>query len=165
MDPVNAYDVRSVAEMRGEDDAESAELQSMLNDARSYVGGFKWCHGIVEEFWGLGIGGIVSVFLFRILPEVGVDEWLWVISGDLPCAYIVLDSARSPLQALEIYCCLMEGWIRAVRSQSHIDEEFPVLATASLENATMLEKRIEFLRRDIISRCNDKPERKATLIS
>ncbi|MDC3961311.1 hypothetical protein [Polyangium jinanense] len=148
---VDRSTIRPTTEMRGEDDAETSELQVMLETARSYVTSFGWCDGIEEEFFGLGIGGIVGVFLFRIRPVGAIDEWLWVIAGDLPSAYLVTDRAASPTEALEVYCELMEDWIRVVRRGGDLRDAFPVLAEPNPTNADLLERRVVFLRNRIIT--------------
>ncbi|MDI1452115.1 hypothetical protein [Polyangium sp. 6x1] len=142
--------LQPTTQMRGEDDDETRELQATLQEARTYLASFTWCAGIEEEFFGLGIGGIVAVFLFRIRRVGATDEWLWVIAGDLPSAYLVTDRAASPTQALEVYCELMEDWIRAVRRGGNLRDVFPVQANPSSANADLLEKRILFLRGKII---------------
>jgi len=146
--------VRAIREMRGEDDAETDELRQMLHEAREYIDGFPWCAAIEEELFGLGIGGVIGVFLFRIRPVGAVDEWLWVIVGDLPHAYLVTDRASSPTRALEVYCELMEDWIRAVRQGDDLRMVFPVMAPPTSMNADLLERRIAFLRNEIIPSCS-----------
>jgi hypothetical protein len=136
-------------QIRGEDDNETRQLQAALEEARSYITSFPWCTNIEEEFFGLGIGGVVAVFLFHIRPRGTVDQWLWVITGDLPSAYLVTDRATAPVQALEVYCELMADWIRAVR-QGNPRDVFPVLAESTAENADLLERRVALLRTQII---------------
>lgn len=142
--------VKPVSDMRGEDEEETSELGEMLRDARDYLTRFAWCAGIEEEYFGLGIGGIVAVFLFRIQPIGEADEWLWVVVGDLPSAYIVTDRAPSPGKALAVYCELMEDWIDALRSGGDMRRVFPVNASPSAEHADQLEKRIALLRKKIL---------------
>lgn len=136
--------------MVGEDDDETCQLRETLEEARTYLSGFGWCRGIRDEFFGLGVGGVVAVFLFCIEPAAGVDEWLWVISGDLPSAYLVIDKAKTPSRALELYCDMMEDWAKAVRSGEDVGGVFPVSAAATAENAALLERRISFLRKEVV---------------
>ncbi|MRG97254.1 hypothetical protein [Polyangium spumosum] len=147
---VDRSKVQPITDMRGEDDAETNELQAMLRAARDYMARFPWCAAIEEEHFGLGIGRVVGVFLFRIRPVGAIDEWLWVIVGDVPMAYLVTDRASSPTQALEVYCELMDDWIRAVRGSGDLHEAFPVSAMPTPANADSLEKRVEFLRKKVI---------------
>lgn len=76
---------------------------------------------------------------------------MWVVVGDLPTAYLVVEPEDSPAQALERYCDLMEQWIASVRD-GQLSEVFPVSAEPTLENADALEKRIAFLLAEIIPR-------------
>ena len=147
---VDRSKLKPITRMRGEDDDETRELQAALQDARSYITSFTWCAGIEEEFFGLGVGGVVAVFLIRIRPVGKIDEWLWVIVGDLPLAYLVTDKAASPTRALEVYCEFMEDWVRAVRQGGDFQEVYPVMAEPTSANADLLQQRIVFLRSEMI---------------
>lgn len=136
--------------MTGDDEQETTELRELLDAARTYIRGQKWCHSTKGEYFGLGIGGVVGVFLFELAVDPGVDELLWVVCGDLPSAHIVTDCAPTPTAALEVYCDLMDAWIDAARKGLSLAEAFPVPVDANHENAALLEKRIVFLRREVI---------------
>lgn len=125
-------------------------LQAALEEAKAYIKGFPWCHSINEGLYGLGVGGVVAVFLFEITADAGVDDRLWVVCGDLPSAYLVADSAPTPCQALERYCELIDAWIIAVRRKEGLSEVFPVAAEPTEENAKALERRVAMLREDVI---------------
>jgi hypothetical protein len=137
--------------MRGEDEEDTLLLRRSLEEARDYLRRFSWCRRIREEFFGLGVGGIFAVFLFHIEPAPGADDWLWIVSGDLPPAYLVCDKARSPRDALLTYCTLMEEWIAAARTGRGLDAAFPVSAEPTGASAELLEKRIRFLRNEVLS--------------
>ena len=93
---------------------------------------------------------MISVFLVHLVPREGADPVIWCIVGDLPSAYLVVDDANEPADALCIYADLMDDWVRAVRDGDDLDEGFPVEAVPSLENAAMLESRMKFMRSEII---------------
>jgi hypothetical protein len=138
-------------EMQGEDPNETAELQGHLSEASEYLRSFPWCGDVKESYLGVGVGGVVALFLFRIQPNTtSVDEWLWVVVGDLPSAYFVTDAASTPADAINVYCDLMGEWLSAVRAGGRLTEVFPVAAEASEENAAMLESRVEFLREELL---------------
>ena len=122
----------------------------MLARAQSYLTSFHWCQGISERYVGVGIGGVLALFLFRLKDPGEVDEWLWVVEGDLPSAYFVVDEAATPAAALSAYCELMEDWANAVSAGLPLHNVFPVRAPATLENAQMLQTRVAFMRREII---------------
>lgn len=147
---VDMSEVIPAAEMTGEDEEEQALLTGMHEEAESYLGGFKWCRGIEEAYYGLGIGGVVAVFLFRIEGPPEVDEWLWVVVGDLPTAYLVTDEAPTPVAALKVYCSLMSDWVAAVRRGGPMDDVYPVAAPATAENADLLARRLDYLKSEII---------------
>jgi len=137
--------------MRGDSARDTALLQQMLAEARDYVNSFEWCPPIVGTYFGGGVGGIMAVFLFRFGEKVtDIDQWLWVIVGDLPSAYFVIDGLPDPVTATRTYCDLMQDWVDAVRGGSSLDDVFPVAAEPTTEHAEMLQTRLEFVRREII---------------
>lgn len=140
-----------VVQMRGDSDADTALLKSDLDKAERYIVNQKWCGGVKERYFGAGVGGIIAVFLFRIVPRGDADEWLWVIGGDVPCAYLVTDDVSSPREAVEVYCEMMSDWVDAVRSRSgDLDDVFPVDAPATDANAAALASRIAMIKESVL---------------
>lgn len=150
MTSVDMSTVVPVSEMEGDCEEDTSKLKEQFTTAEAYLRSFKWCHDIKEAYFGDGIGGIVAVFLFRLDGPPDVDEWLWVVSGNLPSCYFVTDEAPTPDEALEAYCELMEDWIEAVRSQKSLDDVYPVDAPATQNNAEDLAGRIGFLREQVL---------------
>jgi len=141
----------------GEDAEETRLLKQMLEDATGYLRRFRWCPPIDRVYLGFGVGGVVAVFLYHFREHVqGTDEWLWVIEGDLPAAYLVLDQAGDPASALEVYCRLMDDWARAVLEGRSLKEVFPVKAEPTPENAKNLAKRLTFIRTRLLPDCRAK---------
>jgi hypothetical protein len=137
--------------MRGEDVEETALLRQMLAEARTYIGSFHWCPPISEEYLGFGIGDVIALFLFRFFKPIGeTDDWLWVVVGDLPSAYFVIDDTPNARLAAEVYCRLMQEWIIAVTNKAPLKDVFPVRAEATIEMAQKLQSRIDFIRGKII---------------
>lgn len=135
----------SEAAIQGEDAEETEELLAMLARARNYISSFDWCPPIAEIQMGFGIGGVVAVFLVRFAQPIEGDEYLWVVEGDVPSAYLVTDDAENALSALEIYCQLMEEWVTAVENEESLDGVFPVNAPPDNKHATMLRSRLDFI--------------------
>jgi hypothetical protein len=141
-----------VAEMRGEDDAETSQLKTMLDDAVAYLRSFAWCLEIKETYFGFGFGEIVAIFLFRIEPaKRDVDEWLWVVIGDLPPAYLVTDNAKNPAAALDCYVGEMERWVDAVKAGKPVDHLIPVNVPPTLKWAELLQARLAFFEEHVLS--------------
>lgn len=131
----------------GEDEEDTRLLRAMASAALDYIQSFSWCKSMREAFFGDGCGGIVAVFLFHIEPsEEGIDEWLWVVVGDLPPAYLVIDVSKTPSQALESYIGEMSKWIKLAKQGRTSKKVIPVNAPATPEYAEALEGRLKFLR-------------------
>jgi len=76
MEKPNFHTVVPSVEMKGDDDEDTAFLQQMLPDAENYLLSHDWIKGISERYFGLGVGGVVAVFLFKIVPtRKEIDEW------------------------------------------------------------------------------------------
>jgi hypothetical protein len=138
-------------EMRGDSIVDTEQLESMRKEAEDYLSSFSWCQRIIDCFYGLGIGGVVAVFLFHIEPDKdNVDEWLWVISGDLPSAYLVVDQSPTPVSALKTYVAEMRKWVEAAKTGRSIEDVIPVNVEPNPENAARLQKRLDFLTKEAI---------------
>lgn len=133
------------------DPGEREELLSLASTAKKYLSGFPWCAGILASYEGIVVAGVVGVFLFRIRPsKPEVDEWIWVVVGDLPPAYLVTNDAPTPVSALEAYVGEMRAWAKAASSGEPVDELIPVNVPATKESAAMLQSRLDFLERRLI---------------
>jgi hypothetical protein len=150
---LNTKGFQRLPDIMGEDANDTASLLEMATSARDYITSFNWCPPINAGYLASGVGSVVAVFLFEFASKIqDTDDRLWVIVGDLPSAYLVVEPEDSPPDALERYCSLMEDWIAAIRDSTPLDEVFPVAADPIPENAESLEKRIAFLLAEIIPR-------------
>ena len=140
-----------LSQMIGGDDEDTRLLQLRASGAENYLRCFPWCKRIREIYYGDGYGGIVAVFLSRIeSSRSNVDEWLWVIFGDLPPAYLVTDSCKSPSEALDRYVHEMSKWVQLAREARSSNDVIPVYVPASPENAADVERRMKFLQEVIV---------------
>jgi len=140
-----------VEQIVGENAEETSLLQGMLRDATNYLQSFRCCPPIDRVYLGCGVGGVVAVFLFHFAERIQrTDEWLWVVQGDLPTAYLVTERASNPVSALEIYGELMEEWAKAVLEGRSLEDVFPVKAKPTAGNAESLLKRLSFIRTELL---------------
>jgi hypothetical protein len=138
-------------EMRGDSEQDTRLLREILEEAGAFLRGFDWCLSVDDSYFGFGVGGVVAVFLLRIVPaHEGVDELLWVVTGDLPPAYIVTEGNPTAIDALAAYVDEMSMWVRAARRGDSLDDLIPVNVPPTPENAENLERRLEFLRAKIM---------------
>jgi hypothetical protein len=138
-------------QIAGEDPEDTRLLKEMLEKARGYLTKHAWCPAIRETRLAFGIGGIIALFLVQLEERIaGTDDQLWVVVGDLPSAYFVIDDLPGPQSALDTYCSLMEDWVEAVLSGHGLEECFPVEAMPSRTNALALKSRLAFLRQHVL---------------
>ncbi len=140
-----------LSQMVGEDDEDTRLLQKMADDAKAYLTSFPWCGRIVDFYFGDGVGGIIGIFFAHIQPSrPEVDEWLWVIVGDLPPAYLVIDECEAPKDAAEAYIYQMRRWVAAAKLGKTSEDIIPVNVPAAPEWAERLEKRLNTLENDLL---------------
>lgn len=149
------YSLKPISQMVGEDNEETGQLQSLHLKAQTYLKTFKWCNSIDEEYFGAGVADIVGAFFFKISPTSSdIDALLWVIVGDIPSAYLVLDEAKTPAAALKRYIELRREWVAAIKKGQMPKGVMPVDAKPTLENAHDLEGRLDFLEQKILPQFN-----------
>lgn len=147
--------LQRVPDVRGDSDEDTALLLKMAETARRYIQSFDWCPPIEAMYLGDGVGGIVAVFLVRFASKIaGTDDQLWVVVGDLPSAYMVVEIGEAPSDALKKYCELMEDWATAVQHGRSLRTVFPVSAPETVENAFLLQQRVRFLREEIVGKAS-----------
>ena len=150
----NAFPVTGVvpiSQMVGDEEEETRLLRELSEEARTYLSSFPWCKAITDLYFGDGIGGIIGIFFAHIEPtQPDIDEWLWVIVGDLPPAYLVTDLCCTPKQAAEGYIEEMRKWVAAAKAGRTSEEIIPVNVPATPEWATALEKRLDTLEFEVL---------------
>ncbi|HTZ74113.1 MAG TPA: hypothetical protein VMB47_09345 [Candidatus Aquilonibacter sp.] len=133
------------------DDENARLLKSMAADAEKYLSSFSWCRSIESRYFGYGIGKILSIFLYRITPAMsGFDSWLWVVVGDIPPAYLVVDECQTPSQALSAYLHEMTRWVKLAEKGRESRDVIPVNVPATPKWARELGARLEFIRLNLL---------------
>lgn len=132
------------------------EMGKYLEEAREFLLYYDWCEKIDAEYVGLFVDGILGVFLFRITPAlVGVDEWIWVIVGDVPPAYLTCEECPNPATALDGYIGALSEWVDAAAAGESVEGLIPVNVPATPEFAEQLRTRLLFLDEEILSQYQD----------
>lgn len=140
-----------IAEMRGENDDETQRLREMETKARGFLSNFDWCGEIRQFYFGDGIGEVVAIFLAQIIPtRPSVDEYIWIVVGDIPSAYLVTDDCPSPKEALQGYIWEMRKWVALAKHGRTSRDVIPVDVPATPEWAETLEGRLNALEQRII---------------
>lgn len=130
---------------------EMDEIHCVLNlhkEAENYLKNFDWCLRIKKSWYESKFSSynIIGVFLFEIEPiNENVDDFIWVIVGDLPTVYLD-KTVTSGMEAVEIYCELMEDWIENVKKGKSLEECFPIPNEPTIENANLLKSRVDLIK-------------------
>lgn len=130
----------------GADDLDTSLIINNIRECINYLNIQSWYEKILEIKLGYGCGGVIVVILVTFeRPISSSDDRLWVIGGDLPNAYLVLDRIRSVKAALKEYVRLMREWCDSVFQHRSVSDNFPIDAIPSIENAMSLKKRMDFI--------------------
>lgn len=149
---VEVTQLTPIEQISGDSKKDTLLLKEMAVEAHEFLLSFKWCKNIRCSWFGWGVGGVCAVFFFEIDPSSKkVGRWLWVIVGDLPPAYLVVDASPTPLAALANYVDLMQEWVDAVKNKRPVNNCIPVNAPATREYADLLQRRLAFIRNEFLS--------------
>jgi len=140
------------SKITGDDSDDTELLREMAAEARAYLEDYEWCPPIKSVHLAFGIGGVVAAFLVQFEEAIDGtdDDALWIIIGDLPTAYVIVEPGDDGDAALSRYCELMEDWAFNVLKGNSLEESFPVEAEPTHENAELLSQRIAFIRTEIL---------------
>ena len=145
-----AAELDPIEQTSGDNHEDTRLLREMAQRARVYLEGFPWCAVVLNGWFGGGVGGIFAVFLFHIVPaDSDVDEWLWVMNGDLPSTYLAFEDAPSVKEAFQLYVDGMLRWVEYAQSEEIQEPEDvpPINVEATRNNAAEVEHRIRSLQR------------------
>ncbi|MFD1160283.1 hypothetical protein [Roseovarius aestuarii] len=125
-----------------------------LEKAKGFLADFRWVLSIEEEYLGGFYPEIIGIFLFKFTPKlVGVDDFVWVIVGEVPSAYITVEECPNPATALDGYIGAMEEWVEAVLNSEPTGGLIPVNESETKENALVLIRRLKYLNDLILPDC------------
>ncbi|WP_455220235.1 hypothetical protein [Kaarinaea lacus] len=86
------------SKMFGETEEDTKQIYYSLEESKRYLNGFTWHDGFKNSYYGIGVSGIFSIILFEIIPcRKKVDNYVWVVMGDLQPAYITCADAPNPV--------------------------------------------------------------------
>lgn len=123
------------------------KLEEYCNQGRNYIKRHIWCERVNNAWLAYHLEGIFAINIFEVSSSnPNVDKYIWVLTGDLPPAYIDIESASYPLEVLSAYTEIMQDWVDTVRNNGNVEECYPIEVEANLKHADMLEYRLNFLR-------------------
>ncbi len=123
----------------------------MYLDAKKFILSFHWCAEVEDAYFGFGIGGVIAIFLLKIIPkDISTDKYLWVIVGGMPPVYLDTFNTNNCYKALYGYLELLKEWIEAVKSGSSLKDLIEINVPATMEWAMLLQNRITFIEDNIL---------------
>ena len=132
------------------------EVVDIQKEAENYLLSFYWCREVRNCFLYTNIGRVFCIFLFEIINSSSPkDNFVWVIVGDIPPMYLDTFGPKSTVEVTELYIDLAEDWIACIKEGSSIDECYPFNAEPTLELAELLEKKISFMKNNVIENIED----------
>jgi hypothetical protein len=134
-------------------DPEQAGVTALLEKAGTFLQGFAWAKERKNIWVAHYIPGVFGLFLVELNTHRGepeIDQFIWVVVGDLPPAYLSSVYAKSPRRALDGYMGEMKAWVDAVENQKPVEDLIPVNGAPTLANARALQSRLAFLSREIL---------------
>lgn len=130
---------------------EASDVLGLASEARSFITAQpRWCKRVVRGWLYKGFAHL-AVFMFEIDPDRGADRYVWVITGDVPPAYIDI-TCRTGLEAVRAYIFCMKEWADAAGAGKPVADLIPVFYRKSLtpvpptpEFARELARRMDFI--------------------
>jgi hypothetical protein len=130
----------------------NTEVRGLADEAIRFLEAHPWCSRVRDGELAFAVAGVVGVFKITFEPShPDVDSVLWVVTGDLPPAYLVTDDAPDWQSALAGYVDEMRKWVAAARIGASTGDVIPVNVAPTAEYVEMLEGRLDFLQREFIS--------------
>jgi hypothetical protein len=139
--------------LQRDDDEDTRLLKDMARMADRYLRTFPWCREVSDGYFGVGVGGIIAVFLFRVVMQAegkSSDEWLWVFVGDVPAAYTLLCQSDTPYWALKKYVESLAEWVRGADCGETSPNRLPIECPRTPQAIAMLKDRLDTLTNSIL---------------
>lgn len=137
-------------------DAEDLEgFEALKADARTHVESWASAPPIAEVLLAFGVAPMVGLFLVRFAEPIargelaGANE-MWAVAGDLPPMCFETDDARTPAEALQLYCAIAEDWAQTALAGGDLSACYPIRVEPSREHAEMLLSRTTFVREELV---------------
>ncbi len=132
------------------EDEKDTEICQLLVESENYLLSHPWCERIEGGWLAISWGNILCVFLHKIISKnQEVDDYVWMVVGDIPPAYIDIESAKDPLEVLECYVGIMSDWVECVELGNSIEDCYPIEVPETKEYASMLKARLKFISEEL----------------
>jgi hypothetical protein len=122
-------------------DVGSPAFIRLFHGVREYANSKAWISKIKQFYIGKIVDDRVAVVLLEITPaQKTIDTHLWIVWGDVPSAYLVLDNAKTPEEAIDVYLSEVSRWIDGVLAGAPLPDTMPLDWEETPEAALRLKK-------------------------
>lgn len=123
------------------------ELSVLILKAKNYLAMQKWSNEILSGWLSMYWEGVLAVFIFKISPlNSDIDDYVWIVVGDLPTAYIDVESAKNTKDVLECYVFIMSDWVENLLAGNSLEESYPVEVPPTKKYGEMLKGRLDIIK-------------------
>lgn len=146
--PIEPWNMLLIDDLPSSDIEHLDEVVKLSERAREYLGSMSWCRKIVNGWLDYACGYILAIFYFEIVPAgPGIPRFVWIITGDLPPAYMDGEFHPTGRDALNAYVDEMQGWIDRVLDGRPLDDDIiAVNVPPDRVWAERLQKRLDLIR-------------------
>lgn len=144
IDTSQMYELNNLSEYDPDPEFVDQTLQ-LSKDAISYLESHKWCKKVKNILFDRGFGYPLGVFFVEFEPKGIDDNFVWVIVGDIPLAYMDV-SCKNGADALDAYVFCMNEWVENVFQGKSVEELIPVNVPPEEQYAKMLRSRLDFIK-------------------
>jgi hypothetical protein len=131
-------------------DPGDVECAALADKPNEFLDTFSWAKARKNRWVAYFVPAVIRIFLVELDPQDrDVDQFIGVIVGDLPPAYLSPVYAKSPKDALDGYMGEMSAWADAVAKGESTADLIPVNGAPTMANVELLRRRIDFLGREI----------------
>ncbi|HVT12154.1 MAG TPA: hypothetical protein VHE55_07795 [Fimbriimonadaceae bacterium] len=132
------------------------EVWGLALEARHFLEQLQDLFPHILQGWLFAGFAHLGVFLFEVTASSGSTQFVWVVAGDVPPAFIEA-RFKTGLGALKVYVRFMREWVEAVRAGKPVDDLIPVCfrgtirpAPQTLETAEQLSGRLDYIEQEVI---------------
>jgi len=132
---------------------ENYEFVKLVNEAKSFLKNHRWCKEIEKQWFVANWDNLLTIFFFKIVPNSELaDDHIWVVVGDLPTAYIDIESASNKAEVIQVYTEIMDDWVRCVKNGESVEDCYSINVPPKLEYAKMLDTKIQLIKEHILDK-------------
>ena len=131
--------------------ANDVETIKLAKTASTYLYSHIWCDKIEKQWFVANWENLLAIFFFKITTNTkDVNEYVWLVVGDLPSICIDVESAANEQEVVKAYVGIMEDWIKCVHNKGNIKKCYPINVPPTKGYADMLKVRMSLIKEHIL---------------